>query len=435
MPSNYNGVATALAALLPTAKTIASSTNTAPIVITTSAPHGCETGDSIEVFSHLVNTNANGQWEVVVTGATTLKLVGSTGNGVGGATGSIHNQGFGSDIQIPSVGDPRQIAGIAAAIEALADRTVLLEQQLGWNLVTHHGGSHTINNGGTLHLLDGSVVLGDVGCQLQGELELGDGTVMNEGTLLVTAHSNIQISGLGALHSDATSLVNLAGTTNIASGGDAHVTSGGVLDVDSGGLLDIKGDGNLAGDGDVIWRSGAKGEFKSGAELQVDVGATLDVNGAADFSAATSFTDAVVTLDAATTVADAATTTKTGPTVYSGDTGYRGLRTRLLVSADANQNIDPWKYDLIELTGAISATRNWTFSDPPNGERVEVLVICNVSELGSHSIQIKNSGGSNVVRFDGTSSGNNKWADIRWFAGPDIWDTTRHCAQDLGGVI
>jgi len=66
---------------------IASSTNASPIVITTSAAHGLSSGDLVTIFGHLVNTNANGSHEIVVTGASSFELVDSSGNGVGIATG------------------------------------------------------------------------------------------------------------------------------------------------------------------------------------------------------------------------------------------------------------------------------------------------------------------------------------------------------------
>lgn len=69
-------------------RAIASSTNASPIQVTTAAPHGYATGDKIAITGHAVNTNANGYWTVTVTGATTFTLDGSTGNGVGGATGT-----------------------------------------------------------------------------------------------------------------------------------------------------------------------------------------------------------------------------------------------------------------------------------------------------------------------------------------------------------
>lgn len=67
---------------------ITSSTNASPIAIT-SATHGLVTGDYVFIQGHTTNTNANGFWRVTVSSATVFTLDGSTGNGVGGATGSI----------------------------------------------------------------------------------------------------------------------------------------------------------------------------------------------------------------------------------------------------------------------------------------------------------------------------------------------------------
>jgi hypothetical protein len=67
---------------------IASSTNAAPIAITTSTAHGYSTGDTVFICDHATNTNANGTWEITVTGSTTFTLTGSTGNGIGGASGT-----------------------------------------------------------------------------------------------------------------------------------------------------------------------------------------------------------------------------------------------------------------------------------------------------------------------------------------------------------
>ena len=68
---------------------IQSSTNATPIVITTTAVHGLSSGESVVISGHTVNTNANGTWTIISTGASTFSLIGSTGNGVGGATGTV----------------------------------------------------------------------------------------------------------------------------------------------------------------------------------------------------------------------------------------------------------------------------------------------------------------------------------------------------------
>ena len=70
----------------------ASSTNATPIVFTKSG-HGLVTGDTVMIAGHTTNTNANGIWEVSVSGSnfTLLNADGtnSVGNGVGGATGTV----------------------------------------------------------------------------------------------------------------------------------------------------------------------------------------------------------------------------------------------------------------------------------------------------------------------------------------------------------
>ena len=66
---------------------IISSTNASPISVNVSS-HGMSTGDTVFIRNHATNTNANGEWIVTVTDANNFTLNGSTGNGVGGATGT-----------------------------------------------------------------------------------------------------------------------------------------------------------------------------------------------------------------------------------------------------------------------------------------------------------------------------------------------------------
>lgn len=73
---------------LEATKSITSSTNASPIVITL-ASHGYATGDTVVVTGHTTNTNANGTWEIISITSSTFSLTGSTGNGVGGATGTV----------------------------------------------------------------------------------------------------------------------------------------------------------------------------------------------------------------------------------------------------------------------------------------------------------------------------------------------------------
>lgn len=75
---------------MPATKAITSSTNASPIQVTITS-HGFATGDVVQITGHTVNTAANGVWIVTNTGANTFTLDGSTGNGVGGASGTAAN--------------------------------------------------------------------------------------------------------------------------------------------------------------------------------------------------------------------------------------------------------------------------------------------------------------------------------------------------------
>jgi len=75
-----------------TPQAITSSTNATPIVIT-KASHGLTTGDTVLIYGHATNTNANGIRKVTVLTANTFSLQDAytneniAGNGVGGGTG------------------------------------------------------------------------------------------------------------------------------------------------------------------------------------------------------------------------------------------------------------------------------------------------------------------------------------------------------------
>jgi hypothetical protein len=74
------------------ASNVSSTTNTSPITVNTSSTMsvlGVSTGDTITIAGHTTNTNANGTWVVTVANPALAQctLNGSTGNGVGGASG------------------------------------------------------------------------------------------------------------------------------------------------------------------------------------------------------------------------------------------------------------------------------------------------------------------------------------------------------------
>lgn len=104
---------------------IASSTNASPIVITSATAHGLATNDAVHVDQHAVNTNANNVWLVTVIDANHFSLQGSTGNGVGGATGTVTPLVFAGG-PIPSDGDADAAASVDVSFQNLYDRTTNL---------------------------------------------------------------------------------------------------------------------------------------------------------------------------------------------------------------------------------------------------------------------------------------------------------------------
>lgn len=60
---------------------VSSASNTSPIVVTTSAPHGLVDGQIVTIIGVTGNTNANGTWPITNASGTNFTLVGSVGNG------------------------------------------------------------------------------------------------------------------------------------------------------------------------------------------------------------------------------------------------------------------------------------------------------------------------------------------------------------------
>ena len=129
MSSYYNGVAGNETAA--STKNVSSSTNATPIEITTTAAHGFTDGDRVEIVSHSTNTNANGIWTIVIVSSTKFTLTGSTGNGVGGATGTCKLLNLLPTFQLPSDGDDRNAASVNVALEDAADRAAWLSERVG----------------------------------------------------------------------------------------------------------------------------------------------------------------------------------------------------------------------------------------------------------------------------------------------------------------
>lgn len=76
------------------ALTITAATNTAPIVITTSAAHGLASNQFVRIAGSVGNTAANGIFIITVVSGTTFSLNASTGNGVWTSGGTAQPFGF-----------------------------------------------------------------------------------------------------------------------------------------------------------------------------------------------------------------------------------------------------------------------------------------------------------------------------------------------------
>lgn len=111
-------------------RAIVSSTNATPIVLQVTA-HGYNTGDTVEVQGHQTNTNANGIRQIVVTDANHFQLLGSVGNGVGGATGYTTDYELQPAIVIPANAELADMGPLGAALEGIANPAPFLYRAAG----------------------------------------------------------------------------------------------------------------------------------------------------------------------------------------------------------------------------------------------------------------------------------------------------------------
>lgn len=110
---------------------ISSSTNASPIAVTFCSPTCFNEGDTIEIEGHLVNTAANGSWRVHVTGANTVTLPGSTGNGVGGLTGYAIDYSVNPLLQVADDGDGANASNLNTAYEGILNFVPYLYKRAG----------------------------------------------------------------------------------------------------------------------------------------------------------------------------------------------------------------------------------------------------------------------------------------------------------------
>lgn len=87
-PTSLGQTAVWTSQALQATKNINGTTNTTPISVNVPA-HGYSTGDTVVITGHSTHTNANGTWEITVTGANFFTLDGSVGNATGGTVGTV----------------------------------------------------------------------------------------------------------------------------------------------------------------------------------------------------------------------------------------------------------------------------------------------------------------------------------------------------------
>ena len=131
MSSLFNPNGTVPQATNATLVQIANSTATTPSTVSTVTPHGFNDGDYVVVEGHLNNANINGQWQIHVTGASSLQLIGSVGSAPGAMTGYISDYSVNPLVTLPSDGDDVDATHVNVPLEGIADTTPFLNQRVG----------------------------------------------------------------------------------------------------------------------------------------------------------------------------------------------------------------------------------------------------------------------------------------------------------------
>ena len=137
MSTSYKGLPANISGNLPAAVSISSSTNTNPISVFTTTPHGLSDGDYVDIQLHQVNVSANGINKVTVAGPSAFTIP-VAGVGTGVSTGTVQPLPLGPSGPIPSDGDDEDAASVNVQLERLADQTAYLGLGTGaWKLAQH----------------------------------------------------------------------------------------------------------------------------------------------------------------------------------------------------------------------------------------------------------------------------------------------------------
>jgi hypothetical protein len=108
----------------PLSLTITGATTATPVVYTTSAAHGLQTGAVVQVDGVKGNTGANGVGIATVLTSATFSIAGTVGAGAYTGGGKVSTSHMSPAFTIPSDGDgPVQASDVNVAFQALADRS------------------------------------------------------------------------------------------------------------------------------------------------------------------------------------------------------------------------------------------------------------------------------------------------------------------------
>jgi hypothetical protein len=346
---------------LPTAVNIASSTNTSPIQVTTSTPHGCETGESVMINGHLLNLAANGPWEIVKVSTTVLILVGSTGNGVGGATGTLHLQDWGYSIAVVADGDDPVAAVLAVSPEALQDRTAMLLKIIGWQQYVHAGGRTTFEASAGLIMAAGSfaTVHGDWAYQSDWTGTWGAGSV--------GLHLGLDryVSGAEVVFENGSDVV-------FGNGSETLFVSGSALSVNTAATVD--GAGSITVKNHGVGTTGFL-KLEANALLRVDAGATLNMAGTETIQSGGQFTLAVGS------EADFnGEIERSGPLNISGADACTGVRIENSLNAD--QTFFAHAFDWILVADTIDTSRVYRLATPLDAFQKQCDHVVRISSFG-----------------------------------------------------
>jgi len=154
---------------------VSGATNATPIVITTTAAHGLQTGERVIVSGVVGNLAANGVFFVAVTDVDKFALYelwsgGAVANPVAGSGaytsgGSAQSLGWASTLQLPADGDAIDASSVNTATEGEADREAWLIERTGeYRLVSvsHFAitvagpGAYTIGGAGVINANNGA---------------------------------------------------------------------------------------------------------------------------------------------------------------------------------------------------------------------------------------------------------------------------------------